>query len=97
MLETPTRVEALCQAVGEGRSSFPHGSVSPWSHRVRGDLGSYRDQAEAILRIAEPLGVRELVVLGHVLAGSAMLTCSSMIAAEKRLSDAHARAPATPG
>jgi hypothetical protein len=64
---------------------------------------SWRDQAEAILRIAEPLGVRELIVLGHVLAGIATITTSSIIAAEKRLSDALAVAeqidfpmPATP-
>jgi len=97
VLETPTRVEALCQAVGEGPQQLPARIGLALFASVRGDLGSYRDRAEAILRIAEPLGVRELVVLGHVLAGSAMLTCSSMIAAEKRLSDAHARAPATPG
>jgi predicted ATPase len=49
---------------------------------------SGRDQAEAILRIAEPLGVRELVVLGHALVGMATITSGTPIAAEKRLSDA---------
>jgi hypothetical protein len=64
---------------------------------------SWRNQAEAILRIAEPLGVRELIVLGHVLAASAMLTSESMVSAEKRFSNALAiaehvdfPAPATP-
>jgi tetratricopeptide (TPR) repeat protein len=69
----------------------------------RGDTASYGNHAEGILRIAETLGVRELVVLGHVLVGSGMITTSSFLAAEKRLSEALAiaeqfdfPAPATP-
>ena len=103
VLETVARVEALCQAVGEGPQQLPARIGLTLFAVARGDLVSFRDQAEAILRIAEPLGVRELVVMGHVLAGSAMITTASIAAAEKRLSDALAiaeqidfPAPATP-
>jgi class 3 adenylate cyclase/tetratricopeptide (TPR) repeat protein len=103
VLETVARVGALCQAVGEGPQQLPARIGLALFASARGDLVSARKQAEAILRIAEPLGVRELVVLGHVLAGTAMITSGSMASAEKRLSDALAiaeqidfPAPATP-
>jgi len=103
VLDTIARVEALCQAVGEGPQQLPARIGLALFDLTRGDLVSCRVQAEAILRIAEPLGVRELVVLGHVMAAAAMNSTSSFIAVEKRLSDALAiaeqidfPAPATP-
>jgi tetratricopeptide (TPR) repeat protein len=103
VLETVVRVGALCEAVGEGPQQLPARIGLALFDYARGDVVSSRDHTEAILRIAEPLGIRELVVLGHVLAAAAMITSSSISAAEKRLSDALAvaeqidfPAPATP-
>jgi class 3 adenylate cyclase/tetratricopeptide (TPR) repeat protein len=88
VLETFARVEALCQALGEGPQQLPARIGLTLFALARGDLVSSSDHAEAILRIAEPLGVRELVVMGHVLAGSALISSASLIAAEKRLAAA---------
>jgi tetratricopeptide (TPR) repeat protein len=103
VLETFARVEALCQVLGEGPQQLPARIGLTLFDMARGDVRSYVNHAEAILRIAEPLGVRELIVMGHVLAASAMISSGSIVAAEKRLSDALAiaedidfPAPATP-
>jgi tetratricopeptide (TPR) repeat protein len=88
VLETFARVAALCQALGEGPQQLPARIGLALFDMARGDVASYCSHAEAILRIAGPLGVRELVVLGHVLVSGAMITGGSFLAAEKRLSDA---------
>jgi class 3 adenylate cyclase len=103
VLESFARVEALCQAVGEGPQQLPARIGLTLFALARGDQVSWCDQAEVILRIAEPLGVLELVVMSHVLAGAVIINTGSIVAAEKRLSDALAiaeqidfPAPATP-
>jgi class 3 adenylate cyclase/tetratricopeptide (TPR) repeat protein len=103
VLEIFERVEALCEAVGEGPQQLPARIGLAQIDAARGNTDAHIRHAEAILRIAEPLGIDALVAASHVLIGVAMLTRSSLVSAEKRLSEALAiaekidlPAPATP-
>jgi hypothetical protein len=68
------RVEALCEGLGEGPQQL--GALVGLSvyNTTRGDLPNAGRFARRILRIAEPLGIAELEVAGHMIVGSAAIS-----------------------
>jgi class 3 adenylate cyclase len=97
------RVEELGRIVGEGPQQLPAllGLVQFDIHR--GDNMNSRGRAEAIIRIAEPLGVKQLTAAAHYIIGGTELIVGSSFAARDRLAQTIAIAeaadfppPATP-
>ncbi len=82
------RVRELCDAIEEGPQQLPALIGLAQFDMARGAALEAGVRAEALLRIAEPLGVRELLVLGHYLAGVAALLTASLGDVAERLSRA---------
>ena len=68
------RIEALCEALGEGPQQL--GALVGLSvySTTRGDLPHAARLARRMLRIAEPLGIAELRVAAHMIIGAAAIT-----------------------
>jgi tetratricopeptide (TPR) repeat protein len=67
-------VEALCERIESGPKRLAP-LLGLMLHDVnRGHLPRAREHAEALLRIAEPLGILPLLVAGHMIKGTASLT-----------------------
>ncbi len=97
------RVERLCHGLGEGPEQLPGLVGTLGFEMVRGEMTRYQEHAERILRVAEPLGIWELCVLGRFLNGAFLLTTTSAAEAEQCIAEALSiardrdfPAPATP-
>ena len=86
VLSTYARLEALCEAVGEGPQQIPALiSLMTFDATQKPDLPSASRRADALLRIAEPLGVPQLLVVAHTIAASDTLGNGSPYEAADRL------------
>jgi class 3 adenylate cyclase len=67
-------VDSLCDEIGEGPEQL--GALIGLSvyNTTRGNLPTASGYAERILQIAEPLGIAELNLAGHMIVGSAAIT-----------------------
>jgi tetratricopeptide (TPR) repeat protein len=88
VLETFGRVEALCGAIGEGPQQLPALIGLAQFDMARGAVITAGERAGALLRVAEPLGIPALLVLGHYLAGAASVLISSTAEAREHLARA---------
>jgi class 3 adenylate cyclase/tetratricopeptide (TPR) repeat protein len=70
-------VEALCERIESGPKRLPALLGLTLYNVNRGHLPRAREHAEALLRIAEPLGIAPLLVAGHMIKGTASLTSAS--------------------
>jgi class 3 adenylate cyclase/tetratricopeptide (TPR) repeat protein len=103
ILENIARVTELSQMIGEGPQQLPALLGLVQFDMQRGDNLNSRDRAEAILRIAEPLGVQQLIAAAHYIIGGTDMIIGSSIDARNRLAKTVAIAqeaefppPATP-
>jgi len=103
VLANIARVKALGEAVGEGPQQLSALLGLIQFDMARGDNLNSRDRARAVLRIAEPLGVRELIAAAHYIIGGSEILIGSAIEARERLAQTVAIAreadfppPATP-
>jgi class 3 adenylate cyclase/tetratricopeptide (TPR) repeat protein len=70
------RAEELCEALGSGPQQLA-GLVGLAVYQTqRGDLPKAARYAEALLQIADPLGIAPLQVAGHMIVGSAAITAA---------------------
>jgi class 3 adenylate cyclase/tetratricopeptide (TPR) repeat protein len=77
------RVDALCDAIGRGPQQLP-ALVGLMLHHVnRGHLPTAKEYAEALLEIAEPLGIASLTAAGHMICGVANITTATVSEASK--------------
>ena len=90
VISTYARIESLCASLETGPEQLVGliGLVR-FDSSHRGDPVSARDRGELILRISEPLGVAELLVLGHFIVGSSILSGGpSVVQSEERIAEA---------
>jgi hypothetical protein len=85
VLACSARVEELCEAIGSGPQQLAALVGLAVYHTQRGDLPKASRHAEALLRIAEPLGIAPLEVAGHMIVGSAAITASPIPRAVEHL------------
>jgi class 3 adenylate cyclase/tetratricopeptide (TPR) repeat protein len=71
------RVETLCERIESGPKRLPALLGLTLYNVNRGHIPRARDHAEALLRIAEPLGIAPLLVAGHMIKGTASLTTAT--------------------
>jgi class 3 adenylate cyclase/tetratricopeptide (TPR) repeat protein len=76
-IATCARVEELCDAIGRGPQQLPALIGLTLYHVNRGHLPAAKGYAEALLDIAEPLGVKSLEVAGHMIRGAASMTTAT--------------------
>lgn len=71
------RAEVLCERIESGPKRLPVLLGLTLYNVNRGHIPRARDHAEALLRIAEPLGIAPLLVAGHMIKGTASLTSAT--------------------
>ena len=76
VLDCCDRVEALCAAAGSGPQQLGALLGLAVYQTQRGDLRRASRHAEALLCIAEPLGLAPLCLAGHMIVGSAAMTAA---------------------
>jgi tetratricopeptide (TPR) repeat protein len=72
------RVEELCERIASGPKQLPALLGLVLYNVNRGHLPRAREHAESLLRIAEPIGAAPLLVVGHMIKGTAGLTAATV-------------------
>jgi hypothetical protein len=79
------RADVLCDGLGTGTQQLAGLLPLAVYHTTRGDLPKASRYAARVLEIAEPLGIAELQVAGHMIVGSAAITASPIAEAVAHL------------
>jgi class 3 adenylate cyclase len=97
------RVDELCQAFQDGPQRLPALLGLVQADNLVGDMISCHARAQTILRIAEPLGIPQLLAVAHYMIGNCAMLATSATEADERMTQALAiaattefPAPATP-